>query len=246
MDGTMQSRRDGGSVVITVEGAVPAAAVTANAQLRRALSLDPMTLTFDLSAVTSVLDEGGLDQLLDTGGLLEHWPGTSVVLMTSQRVEGLLLARYGSRPTVLVRAAPAGPTTTGHGSSGRRTAVRLTARRHLDPHPRAGRSARDFVTRTCLDWQLPQVIGAAVLVTGELVTNGLTHAGTALDVAISATDGRLLLGIHDGSDERPVLPPPWSGSSRGHGLHLVAGFSRAWGWLPRPEGGKVVWAVLDA
>ena len=61
------------------------------------------------------------------------------------------------------------------------------------------RSARDFVSRTCLDWQLPQVIGSAVLVVGELVTNGLTHAGTALDVTVSASDGRLLLGVHDGS-----------------------------------------------
>ena len=236
----------GGSVVITVVGAFPAAAVTANAQLLRALSLDPVTVTCDLSGVTNVLDEAGLDQLLDTGGLLEHWPGTSVVLMTSELVEDLVLARYGGRPTVRVRAAtPARLTTSAHRSSGHRAAVRLTARTHLDPHPRAWRSARDFVSRTCLDWRLPHVIGSAVLVTGELVTNGLTHAGTALDVVISATDGRLLLSVHDGSDERPVVPPPGLATSRGHGLDLVAGFSRAWGSLPRPDGGKAVWAVLD-
>jgi hypothetical protein len=237
---------DRGSVVITVVGAFPAAAATANAQILRALSLDPVTVTCDLSGVTNVLDERGLDQLLDTGGLLEHWPGTAVVLMTSQPVEDLVLARYGGRPTVRVSAAtPAGNTTTQRRSTGGRAAIRLTARTHLEPHPRAGRSARDFVSRTCLDWQLPHVIGSAVLVTNELVTNGLNHAGTALDVAMSATDGRLLLSVHDGSDERPLVPPPGSGPSRGHGLHLVAGFSRAWGSLPRPDGGKAVWAVLD-
>jgi hypothetical protein len=237
---------DGGAVVITVVGAFPEAAATANAQLLRALSLDPVTVTCDLSGVTNVLDERGLDRLLDTGGLLEHWPGTAVVLMTSQRVEDLVLARYGSGATVRVSTtAPARHATPGHRSTGRRKPIRLTARTHLDPHPRAGRSARDFVSRTCLDWQLPHVIGSAVLVTNELVTNGLNHAGTALDVAISATGGRLLLSVHDGSDERPLVPPPWSGTSRGHGLHLVAGFSRAWGSLPRPDGGKAVWAVLD-
>jgi hypothetical protein len=241
-----QKSRDGGSVVITVVGAFPAAAATANAQLLRALSLDPLTVTCDLSGVTNVLDERGLDQLLDTGGLLEHWPGTAVVLMTSQRVEDLVLARYGGGATVRVgTAAPAGLSTPGQRSTARRAAIRLTARTHLEPHPRAGRSARDFVSRTCLDWQLPHVIGSAVLVTGELVMNGLTHGGTALDVAISATDGRLLLSVHDGSDQRPLVPPPGSGPSRGHGLQLVAGFSRAWGSLPRPDGGKAVWAVLD-
>ena len=105
------------------------------------------------------------------------------------------------------------------------------------------RSARDFVSRTCLDWQLPHVIGSAVLVVGELVANGLAHTGAALDVTVSAVGGRLLLGVHDGSPQRPQVPA--AGSTRGHGLQLVAGFSRAWGALPRADGGKVVWAVLD-
>ncbi len=224
MDGTVQSRRHGGSAVIDVVGTLPAAAGVANAELLRVLSLDPETVTCDLSGVTGDLDDRALRQLLDTGGLLEHWPGTAVVLVTPQRVDVPLLARYGV---------------------GRDPAARPTARIHLDPHPRAVRSARDFVSRTCLDWQLPHVIGSSVLVVGELVTNGLAYAGTALDVTVSVAGGRLLLGVHDGSPRRPQLPAPPSGSTRGHGLHLVAGFSRAWGSLPRADGGKVVWAVLD-
>ena len=206
-------------------GSLPAAAGVANAELLRVLSLDPETVTCDLSGVTGDLDERALRELLDTGGLLEHWPGIAMVLVTPQRVEAPLLARYGV---------------------GREPAARPTARIHLEPHPRAVRSARDFVSRTCLDWQLPHVIGSAVLVVGELVTNGLAHTGTALDVTVSAAGGRLLLGVHDGSPQRPRVPAPPSGSTRGHGLHLVAGFSRAWGSLPRADGGKVVWAVLDA
>ena len=224
MDGTVQSRRRGGSAVISVIGSFPAAAGVANAELLRVLSRDPVTVTCDLSGVTGDLDGRALRELLDTGGLLEHWPGIAMVLVTPQRVEEPLLARYGV---------------------GREPAARPTAQIHLDPHPRAVRSARDFVSRTCLDWQLPQVIGSAVLVVGELVSNGLTHAGTALDVTVSAYDGRLLLGVHDGSDLHPRVPAHPPGSTRGHGLNLVAGFSRAWGSLPRADGGKVVWAVLD-
>jgi len=225
MDGTVQSRRHGASAVIDVIGTLPEAAGVANAELLRVLSLDPESVTCDLSGVTSDLDELVLRELLDTGGLLEHWPGTVVVLVTPQRVDASLLAQYGV---------------------GRVPAARPTARIHLDPHPRAVRSARDFVSRTCLDWQLSHVIGSAVLVVGELVTNGLAHTRTALDVTVSVAGGRLLLGVHDGSHERPQVSAPPSGSTRGHGLQLVAGFSRAWGSLPRADGGKVVWAVLDA
>ena len=222
MDGTVQSRRRGGSAVISVIGSFPATAGVANAELLRVLSLDPVTVTCDLSGVTDDLDGRALRELLDTGGLLEHWPGIAMVLVTPQRVEEPLLARYGV---------------------GREPATRPTAQIHLDPHPRAVRSARDFVSRTCLDWQLPQVIGSAVLVVGELVTNALAYTGTALDVTVSPAGGRLLLGVHDGSPQRPHVPAP--GSTRGHGLQLVAGFSRGWGTLPRADGGKVVWAVLD-
>jgi len=224
MDGTVQSHRHGGSAVIDVIGTFPAAAGVANAELLRVLSLDPVSVTCDLSGVTGDLDERALRELLDTRGLLEHWPGTAVDLVTRQRVDEPLLARYGI---------------------GREPTARRSAGIHLDPHPRAVRSARDFVSRTCLDWQLPHVIGTAVLVVGELVTNGLAHTRTAMDVAVSGAGGRLLLGVHDGSHQQPQMPAPPSGSTRGHGLQRVAGFSRAWGWLPRADGGKVVWAVLD-
>ena len=224
MDGTVTSRRHGGSAVIDVTGTLPEAAGVANAELLRVLSLDPEAVTCDLSGVTGDLDERALRDLLDTGGLLEHWPGTALVLVTPHPVDAPLLARYGV---------------------GREPTARPTAQLHLDPHPRAVRSARDFVSRTCLDWQLPHVIGSAVLVVGELVTNGLAYTGKALDVTVSVAGGRLMLGVHDGSPQRPRLPAPPPGSARGHGLHLVAGFSRAWGSLPRADGGKVVWAVLD-
>ncbi len=60
MDGTVQSRRHGGSAVIDVVGTLPAAAGVANAELLRVLSLDPESVTCDLSGVTGDLDERAL------------------------------------------------------------------------------------------------------------------------------------------------------------------------------------------
>ena len=150
-----QKSRDDGSVVITVVGAFPAAAATANAQLLRALSLNPLTVTCDLSGVTNVLDERALDQLLDTGGLLEHWPGTAVELMTSQRIEDLVLARYGGGATVRVgTAAPAGLSTPGQRSTARRqpsgSPLAPISNRTLEPGgPRATSSAGPAWTGSC-------------------------------------------------------------------------------------------------
>jgi hypothetical protein len=218
---------DGGTtVVLEVDGSFPSAASVANAALRRALSLDPTVVTCDLSGVTGDLDERTRRELLDTGGYLDHWSGTVVVLVAPRGA--------GDEPTQSRHPGPSpGP-----------SATRPRARLHLEPLPRASRTARDFVSRTCLDWQLTHVIGSAVLVVSELVTNGVTHAGTPLDVSMSTTGDRLLLGVHDGSDELPRVAPR-TGPGRGHGLHIVAGCSRAWGWLPLPDRGKVAWAVLD-
>jgi hypothetical protein len=249
-DGLVRTRRDGSSAVIDVTGTFPADAGVANTHLLRALSTDPTTVTCDLTGVTGAVDEQVLGELLETGGLLEHWPGTAVVLVTQpsevQRVERLLLARYADRRPVHVSGvAPTRRRPTAHPGTGREAAVRPRAQIHLEPHTRIGRTARDFVSRTCLDWQLTHVIGAAALVVSELVTNGLARDGAALDVTVSTADGRLLLGVHDGSDQGPGVPTRLPASSRSHGLHLVAGFSRAWGSLPREGGGTVVWAVLD-
>jgi hypothetical protein len=245
-DDSVRERRDGSAVVLDVTGTLTTAAGIANAHLRRALSTDPTTVRCDLTAVAGVLDEQVFAELLETGGLLEHWPGTEVTVVTEQLVDVLLLARYASGATVRIDSGAASRrSASGAAPAEREPADRPRAQIHLEPHPLAGRTARDFVSRTCLDWQLAHGIGAAALVVSELVTNALTHAGTALDVTVSAADRRLLLGVHDGSEEPPRVPPPRSGQSRSHGLHLVAGFSRAWGWLPRADGGKVVWAVLD-
>ena len=85
-----------------------------------------------------------------------------------------------------------------------------------------------------------------MLVVSELVTNGLNHAGTEMDITLSSLGDRVRLAVHDGADAPPVVLPPGDRHGRGRGMHVVEGFSRAWGSLPGPQGGKAVWVVFDA
>lgn len=126
-----------------------------------------------------------------------------------------------------------------------RTAPPVTARLGLAPHVTASRVARDFVSRTCLDWGLAPAIASACLVVSELVTNGLRHAVTDMDLTLARHGGILRLALRDRSDA-PLHPQaPDLDSVGGRGLALVGACSRAWGVLPTADGGKVVWAVLD-
>lgn len=231
---------DDGIALLEVTGSFPEAAEAANFALRRALFHDPPVVVCDLSAVTGQLDEGTLEQLIDTGGLLEHWPGARLALVRDDdRLRGLLTGSWAAdllvETTVSVALLGLSADTDGR-----------TARIHLDPQPLASRAARDFVTRTCLDWQRPHGISAAVLVVSELVTNGLTHAGTPMEVTLSAVTSRLRLTVYDGNDAPPRLLRSGAERRKGRGMHVVEGFSRAWGSLPGPDGGKAVWVVLDA
>jgi anti-sigma regulatory factor (Ser/Thr protein kinase) len=115
----------------------------------------------------------------------------------------------------------------------------------LAPHPTAPRAAREFVNRTLLDWRLSQQIPAAAIVVSELVTNAMTHAGSDIDLTVSEYRQSVRVAVRDRSHELPVERP--GGMDRkGRGLAIVAGLSSAWGVLHHPDGGKVVWAVLDA
>jgi anti-sigma regulatory factor (Ser/Thr protein kinase) len=83
------------------------------------------------------------------------------------------------------------------------------------------------------------------LVVSELVTNSARHAGTDIDLSIAWNLGALRLTVRDNSPSRPHQLPP-DLQTHGRGLTIVTGLSRAFGALPTADGGKVVWAVLEA
>ncbi|KQX66161.1 ATP-binding protein [Angustibacter sp. Root456] len=110
----------------------------------------------------------------------------------------------------------------------------------------AARAARAFLTRTCLDWQVPQHLEAGPLVVSELVTNAVQHTDGDVDVQLAEHDGRLRVAVRDRGDEPPVTPAVDPHSLSGRGLRIVQTLAATSGALPAAGGGKVVWAVLDA
>jgi anti-sigma regulatory factor (Ser/Thr protein kinase) len=117
--------------------------------------------------------------------------------------------------------------------------------RRLAPHPTAPRAARDLVSRSLLEWRLSQQIPDACLVVSELITNAMIHAGTDIDLTLAEHRRSVRIAVRDHSHDLPVEQHGRS-EEHGRGLAIVAELSSTWGVLPHADGGKVVWAVIDA
>ncbi len=114
----------------------------------------------------------------------------------------------------------------------------------LAPDPSAAAIARQVVDDACRAWRLDHVRDAASLVITELVSNVVRHAGTEMEISLTASPGALRLAVRDGS---PLLPSPPVGSplaESGRGLAVIRALAVAWGATPSGDG-KVVWAVLS-
>jgi anti-anti-sigma regulatory factor/anti-sigma regulatory factor (Ser/Thr protein kinase) len=119
----------------------------------------------------------------------------------------------------------------------------------LAPTPTAAAAARAFVREVCRYWQiaLPDatVTDRAVLLASELVTNAVVHAHTELWLRLELRGDRLHIAVRDGSPRLLHLVAPEGQGEGGRGLWLVEQLARAWGVNRHPEGGKVVWCVLN-
>lgn len=120
--------------------------------------------------------------------------------------------------------------------------------------PSSARAARGFVSATSRDWGFDP--GELPLVTSELVSNALVHAGTAVRLRLHRLPGGVRLEV---SDRHPGHRPPGAAAdprlgvrvrgeaatANGNGLVLVGALARDWG--VRAEDGewaKTVWAEL--
>ncbi|MFI5915440.1 SpoIIE family protein phosphatase [Dactylosporangium sp. NPDC051541] len=108
--------------------------------------------------------------------------------------------------------------------------------------------ARDAIRTIAHERGLGSVLDEALLLVTELTTNSVVHAGTEVDLEITASDASLTVAVLDFRPGAiaPVFPEP-SGElpERGRGLLLVEQLATAWGTL-HFSGGKGVWFRLDA
>jgi anti-sigma regulatory factor (Ser/Thr protein kinase) len=84
----------------------------------------------------------------------------------------------------------------------------------------------------------------AALLTSELMTNAVLHAGTMIDFAFGWDATSVWVRVRDQSDAEPEPrdgPPTGAG---GYGLRIVAALATHWGCDPEAGGGKTVWFEL--
>lgn len=227
-------------VVLEVAGRLGDVVEELDRVIQLALADGPRGVVCHLSAVLEGDEPDALEVLSAAGRHVRDWPGTPVAVAS---------------PDPRVRAALAADPMGGHlivttsvlsaVSAVLRIPVPTMEWLRLAPHPTAPRASRNFVTRTLLDWRLGRVISSACLVVSELVTNSTMYAGTDLDLSVAWNLGALRLTVRDKSPGLPHQQRPGL-ETHGRGLTIVAGLSRAFGVLPTADGGKVVWAVLDA
>ena len=112
--------------------------------------------------------------------------------------------------------------------------------------PYSVRMAR-FYVRAALNYHnLGEYAENAEVVTSELVTNAIAHAGAhAVGLELTYLEGRgaVAVIVTDSCPLPPVPHAPAVDTEHGRGLHLIDALSARWGWMPR-DPGKAVYAIL--
>jgi hypothetical protein len=116
--------------------------------------------------------------------------------------------------------------------------------RTFPAHPSSAGAARAFVSFALLDEAVaPDTITNAVLLTSEIVTYSLSHAGTPFQVAISVSSEAVRVAVSDHHRAVSTLTrsslEPWQTES----LAIVDRVSDGWGDYNN-DGGKTTWFEL--
>ena len=110
----------------------------------------------------------------------------------------------------------------------------------LPPQAVSARRARRWVTGRISDLGLEPLCDAVELLTAEVVTNALLHAGTEVRLRVRREGSGVEVEVRDGS----TVPPHRQHFSRtattGRGVGLLDDLADEWGWRPETDG-KTVW-----
>ncbi|MFI1536045.1 SpoIIE family protein phosphatase [Streptomyces anandii] len=132
----------------------------------------------------------------------------------------------------------------------RSSVITARAAASFEPLGRSVATARSFVRDTLQGWGFGDIVDDAVVLTSELVTNAVVHAGTAADVLCLRSDEGVRIEVSDRYPEREVPvqnaavnmgSPDREG---GRGLQLCAALATRWGVEYTPTR-KNVWFQLD-
>ena len=121
----------------------------------------------------------------------------------------------------------------------------------FEPEPTAVAAARRFVRETLNSWHLSgrddPMVDDAVLLTSELVTNAIVHAGTGVELTCRLKGAAVEVSVLDRHPARMIPDPPGGRAEadrpNGRGLLLSGALSSSWGVTYAPTT-KVVWFQL--
>lgn len=132
----------------------------------------------------------------------------------------------------------------------RREVITARAAATFEPVGRSVATARAFVRDTLQGWGLGEIVDDAVVLTSELVTNAVVHAGTAAEVLCLRDGEGVRVEVVDRYPERelPLQDPGQVLGSPdregGRGLLLCAALASRWG-VDYTAADKRVWFRLD-
>lgn len=120
----------------------------------------------------------------------------------------------------------------------------------FEPVGRSVATARGFVRDTLQGWGLAEIVDDAVVLTSELVTNAVVHAGTSAEVRCLRADDGVRIEVADRHPERELPVQDASHSfgnpdrEGGRGLLLCAALATRWG-VDYSASDKRVWFRLS-
>ncbi|MGW3497696.1 SpoIIE family protein phosphatase [Streptomyces sp. NPDC001020] len=154
----------------------------------------------------------------------------------------------GDQP--LPRRGWAGPGASHVEKETRSSVITARAAASFAPVGRSVATARSFVRDTLQGWGFADIVDDAVVLTSELVTNAVVHAGTSAEVLCLRSDDGVRIEVADRYPEReiPLQTTAVSMGSPdregGRGLQLCAALAGRWGVEYTPTH-KQVWFQLE-
>ena len=106
---------------------------------------------------------------------------------------------------------------------------------------KARRAARSALT----EWHLSTLDDTVSLLVTELVSNGVRHARTQLELILSLDGPCLRIALQDGDSHPPVARERHQFTVGGFGLALIESLSTGWGTDIDDGVGKTVWFEID-
>ncbi len=115
----------------------------------------------------------------------------------------------------------------------------------LQALPSSAAEARRFALATLAGWGLTRLNDTIMLLVTELVSNGVRHAQTSLELNLSFDGTCLRIAVADGDPRPPVTRTREELTVGGWGLTLIDALATEWGTEIEETRGKKVWFEID-